>query len=402
MKSLLTVFGVVTCGAAIAILASCGGGGGDSGGGSSSSNSSSPPATSSFNVTALVSDGAVAAAHADANLKNPWGVVFNPQGFVWVADNGTNVATLYDGNGVPQSLVVTIPAGKNGSASPTGIVFNGTQSFTVKENGKSGVAAFIFTGEGGTITAWAPAVGPTNAFVMYDDGVGGAVYKGLALAAMNGNNFLYATDFHNNKIDVFDSTFTKVAMPGAFTDPAIPAGFAPFGIQVIGSNLFVTYAMQDAAKHDDVAGAGLGMVDVYDTAGNLKQRFATGAPLNAPWGIAQAPANFGSMSGAILIGNFGDGTINAFNASSGHSMGPLTLPSGGTIVEPGVWGIAFGNDLSNQPSNTLFFAAGPNAEADGVYGRIDLNTTSSAGTNTGSGSGSGSGTSSGGGMSMGM
>jgi uncharacterized protein (TIGR03118 family) len=396
MKSLLAVFGVVACGAAIATLVSCGG----SSGSSSGSSSASVPVPSTFTATALVSDGAVAAAHIDGNLKNPWGIVFNPKGFVWVADNGTNVATLYDGNGVPQSLIVAIPSGKNGTASPTGIVFNGTQSFTVTENGKSGLAAFIFAGEGGTITAWAPAVGPTNAFVMYDDGTGGAVYKGLALATMNNANFLYATDFHNNKIDVFNTSFNKVTMPGGFTDPAMPAGFAPFGIQAIGSNLFVTYAMQDAAKHDDVAGAGLGMVDMYDTAGNLKQRFATGSPLNAPWGIAQAPANFGSMSGAILIGNFGDGTINAFNASSGQSMGPLNGPSGGTIVEPGVWGIAFGNNLSNQPSNTLFFAAGPNSEADGVYGRIDLNTTSSAGTNTGSGSGSG--TSTGGGMSIGM
>jgi len=390
MKSLLDVFGVVACGPAIATLVSCGG--------SSSSNNSNPPIQSSFTVTALVSDGVVPAAHIDANLKNPWGVAFNPKGFVWVADNGTNVATLYDGNGLPQSLVVTIPDGKNGSASPTGIVFNGTQSFTVSENGKSGVAAFIFAGEGGTITAWAPAVGPTNAFVMYDDGTGGAVYKGLALVAMNGNNFLYATDFHNNKIDVFDTNFTKVAMPGAFTDPAMPVGFAPFGIQAIGSNLFVTYAMQDAVKHDDVAGAGLGMLDVYDTAGNLKRRFATGGSLNAPWGIAQAPGNFGSMSGAILIGNFGNGTINAFNASSGQSMGPLTGPNGSPIVEHGVWGIAFGNDLSNQPSNTLFFAAGPNDEADGVYGRIDLNTTSSSGTNTGSSAG----TNTSGGTSIGM
>ncbi|WP_213301929.1 TIGR03118 family protein [Paraburkholderia sacchari] len=390
MKYPVEVFGAVVCGAVIATLVSCGGG--------SSSNNANPLIESSFNVTALVSDGVVPAAHTDANLKNPWGVAFNPQGFAWVADNGTNVATLYDGNGVPQSLVVTIPDGKNGSASPTGIVFNGTQSFTVSENGKSGVAAFIFAGEGGTITAWAPTVGPTNAFVMYDDGTGGAVYKGLALAAMNGNNFLYATDFHNNKIDVFNAAFTKVAMPGAFTDPALPAGFAPFGIRAIGSNLIVTYAMQDAAKHDDVAGAGLGMVDVYDTAGKLKQRFATGGSLNAPWGIAQAPGNFGSMSGAILIGNFGDGTINAFNASSGQSMGPLHGTNGSPVVEHGLWGITFGNDLSNQPSNTLFFAAGPNNEADGVYGRIDLNTRSITGTNTGSGTG----TSTSGGTSMGM
>lgn len=396
MKSLFAVFGVVATSAAIATLVSCGGGSSSSNG----SNGTSAPVQSSFAVKALVSDGAVAAAHIDGNLKNPWGIVFNPNGFVWVADNGTNVATLYDGNGVPQSLIVAIPSGTNGSASPTGIVFNGTQSFTVTENGKSGVAAFIFAGEGGTITAWAPAVGPTNAFVMYDDGAGGAVYKGLALATMNNANFLYATDFHNNKIDVFNTSFSKVSMPGAFTDPAIPAGFAPFGIQAIGSNLFVTYAKQDAAKHDDVAGAGLGMVDVYDTAGNLKQHFATGGPLNAPWGIAQAPANFGSMSGAILIGNFGDGTINAFNASNGLSMGPLIGSNGNAIVEPGVWGIAFGNNLSNQPSNTLFFAAGPNDEADGVYGRIDLNATSNTGTVTGTGTGTSTGAGTGIGMGM--
>jgi len=380
MKSFLAAFAALACGAAIATLVSCGG--------SSGSSNSGPSVQSSFTATALVSDGALSAPHTDPNLKNAWGVAFNPKGFVWVADNGTHLATLYDGNGVPQSLVVTIPDGKNGSASPTGIVFNGTQSFNVTEHGKSGLAAFLFAGEGGTVTAWAPAVGPTNAFVMYDDGTGGAVYKGLALGANNGKNFLYATDFHNSKIDVFDTSFAKVAMPGGFTDPSIPAGFAPFGIQLIGSNLFVTYAKQDAAKHDDVAGAGLGMVDVFDTAGNLKQHFATGGALDAPWGIAQAPGNFGSLSGAILIGNFGDGTINAFNASSGQSMGSITDSNGKAIVEAGLWGIAFGNDLSNQPSTTLFFAAGPNDEADGVYGRIDLNhpassPSSTAGTGTG-------------------
>lgn len=392
MKSLFEVFGIAACGAALATLVSCGGGSG--------SNNMGTPAPSSFTAAAVVSDGAVSAPHTDPNLKNAWGVAFNPKGFVWVADNGTNLATLYDGNGVPQSLVVTIPAGTNGNAAPTGIVFNGTQNFTVTQNGKSGVAAFIFAGEGGTIAAWAPAVGPTNAFTMYDDGAGGAVYKGLALAANNGSNFLYATDFHNNKIDVFDSNFAKVTMPGGFKDSAIPTGFAPFGIQLIGSNLFVTYAMQDADKHDNVSGAGLGMVDIFDTAGNLKQHFATGAPLNAPWGIAQAPGNFGTLSGAILIGNFGDGTINAFDASSGKSMGPLKSSNGSAIVEPGLWGIAFGNNLSNQPSNTLFFAAGPNDEANGVYGRIDLNPASSSG--TGSSSGSGTGSSSSGGASVGM
>ncbi|HEY4353847.1 MAG TPA: TIGR03118 family protein [Paraburkholderia sp.] len=369
MKSVLKALGTVGGGAFLSMLVACGGGG---------SSSSVNTTMQTFVETLLVSDGAVPAAHTDPNLKNGWGVAFNPKGFVWVADNGTNVATLYDGNGVPQTLVVSIPNGTNGPASPTGIIFNGTSDFMISQNGKSGVAAFIFSGEGGTITAWAPAVAPTAALVEYDDGAGGAVYKGLALAADNGNNFLYATDFHNNKIDVFDRTFTKVAMPGGFHDPSLPAGFAPFGIQAVGSRLFVTYAQQDPDAHDDVAGAGLGFVDVFDTEGNFRQRFASGGPLNAPWGITQAPSNFGPLSNAILIGNFGDGMIHAFDQTSGLLMGTLNTANGNAFVQAGLWGIAFGNGLDNQPVNTLFFAAGPNDEANGVYGRIDVQTTTTS------------------------
>jgi uncharacterized protein (TIGR03118 family) len=359
MKSVLKVLGAVVGGAALTSLVACGG----------SSNSLSTP---TFTSTILVSDGAVAAAHTDPNLKNPWGVAFNPKGFVWVADNATSLATLYDGNGMPQSLVVSIPNGISGPANPTGIVFNGTSDFMVTQGGKTGVAAFIFDGEGGTITAWAPAVAPTNAIVMFDDGSGGAVYKGLALASNGGANFLYATDFHNNKIDVFDRSFAKVAMPGKFQDTTLPAGFAPFGIQAIGAKLFVTYAKQNAVAHDNLAGAGLGFVDVFDTAGNLLQRFASAGSLNAPWGVTQAPANFGRFSGDVLIGNFGDGKINAFDPGSGQSLGTLNLNNGAAFVQDGLWGIAFGNGLDNQPVNTLFFAAGPNEEADGVYGRVDV------------------------------
>ena len=359
MKSVLTVLSAVVSAAALTSLVACGG-------------SSGSINSQSFTSTVLVSDGAVSAPHTDPNLKNAWGIAFNPKGFVWVADNGTSVATLYDGNGVPQSLIVSIPNGTSGPANPTGIVFNGTTDFTVSQGGKSGVGAFIFSGEGGTITAWAPAVAPTNAIVMFDDGSGGAVYKGLALASNGTANFLYATDFHNNKIDVFDKNFAKVAMPGKFQDATLPAGFAPFGIQAIGPKLFVTYAKQDAAAHDNVDGSGLGFVDVFDTAGNLLQHFASAGPLNAPWGVAQAPGNFGRFSGDILIGNFGDGTINAFDPASGQSLGAINLPNGTAFVQPGLWGIAFGNGLDNQPTNTLFFAAGPNDEADGVYGRIDV------------------------------
>ena len=359
MKSVLTVLGVVVSGAALTALVACGG-------------SSSSISSQSFTSTMLVSDGAVTAMHTDPNLKNGWGVAFNPKGFVWVADNGTSLATLYDGNGMPQTLVVSIPSGINGPANPTGIVFNGTTDFVVTQGGKTGVAAFIFAGEGGTITAWAPAVAPTTALIAFDDGGGGAVYKGLALANNGGANLLYATDFHNNKIDVFDRNFAKVAIPGKFQDATLPAGFAPFGIQAIGAKLFVTYAKQNAAAHDNLAGDGLGFVDVFDTAGNLLQRFASQGSLDAPWGVALAPANFGRFSGDVLIGNFGDGKINAFDPASGQPLGTINLPNGVTFVQDGLWGIAFGNGLSNQPVNTLFFAAGPNDEADGVYGRIDV------------------------------
>ncbi|WP_269501948.1 TIGR03118 family protein [Burkholderia sp. IMCC1007] len=322
-------------------------------------------------VSALVSDGAVPAAHVDANLKNPWGIAFNPKGFVWVADNGTQRATLYDGNGVPQSLVVTIPPGTSGDPDPTGIVFNGTNDFMVAQGAKSGPAAFIFVGEGGTMTAWSPAVNPTSAITVFDSG-GAAVYKGLAMASNNGASFLYATDFHNNRIDVFDRTFAKVTTDGAFQDPALPAGYAPFGIQAIGSKLFVSYAKQDAAAHDDVKGAGLGVIDVFSPSGQFLQRFVTGGPLNAPWGMAQAPGNFGRFNNAVLVGNFGDGMIHAFDATTGALLGTLERGDGNAIVEPGLWGIAFGNGLNSQPTNTLFFTAGPNDEADGLYGRIDV------------------------------
>ncbi|HKT67740.1 MAG TPA: TIGR03118 family protein [Burkholderia sp.] len=356
MKQVHTAFGAALSAVVLASVVACGSG---------SSHERQ------YAVSALVSDGAVPAAHVDANLKNPWGIAFNPKGFAWVADNGTQHATLYDGDGVPQSLVVTIPPGTSGDPDPTGIVFNGTNDFMVTQGAKSGPAAFIFVGEGGTLTAWSPAVNPTSAITVFDSG-GAAVYKGLAMTSNNGANFLYATDFHNNRIDVFDRTFAKVTPAGTFQDPALPAGFAPFGIQAIGSKLFVAYAKQDAAAHDDVKGAGFGLIDVFSPSGQFLQRFVTGGPLDAPWGMAQAPADFGRFSNAVLVGNFGDGMIHAFDATSGIMLGTLEQGDGSAIVEPGLWGIAFGNGLNRQPTHTLFFAAGSNNEADGLYGRIDV------------------------------
>ncbi len=349
-------------------------------------------ASTAYSLTNLVADKAGGTAlNVDANLVNPWGLSI-PTGnfFAWVANNHSETSTLYDGNGVAQphaaALVVSFAAGAGGATfDPTGVVFNGAASdFVVSSAGASGAAAFIFDGEGGMIAGWSHSVDATHAVTMYTD-AGGAVYKGIALAQHNGKAFLYAADFHNNKVDVFDATFVKQvtsATAFTFTDSSIPAGYAPFGIQSIATGaagalqLCVTYAKQlGPDNHDNANGAGLGYVDIYDTNGKLiKQLVATGA-LNAPWGVAIAPADFGTLAKALLVGNFGDGKINAYDTSTGAYIGTVKDSAGAAIATPGLWGIAFGNDANNQPHNTLFFAAGTNNEANGSYGRIDVGAT---------------------------
>jgi uncharacterized protein (TIGR03118 family) len=363
MREFRSICGAVAAGAALA-LASCGGG--DGGG------------MASYVATNLVSNVTIAtnpykSANVDANLVNGWGIAFNPMGFVWVADNATSKSTLYDGNGVPQSLVVSIPPGSTGPAKPTGIVFNGSTGFQVSQGGLSGASVFLFVGEAGTVSGWSPNVDMNNAILVVDGGAQGKIYKGLAIASNAGAPQLYAADFHNGVVDVFDANFAPVVRAGAFTDPNLPAGYAPFGIQAIGNQIYVSYAKQDAQAEDEVKGAGLGAVDVFDTAGNLVKRLVpVGGKLDAPWGMALAPANFGPLSNALLVGNFGDGTINAYDATTGTSLGTVTKANGAAIAIDGLWGIAFGNGLNGQPTNTLFFAAGPNDESDGVYGRIDF------------------------------
>jgi uncharacterized protein (TIGR03118 family) len=340
---------------------------------------------SAFAFTNLVSDtSSNGALNVDANLKNPWGVVFGPTTPVWVANNHTNTSTLYDGTGKPLTLIVSTPPTNAVDFDPTGIVFNGSATdFMVTAAGKSGPARFIFTGEGGMIGGWSPTVDGTHSVTMFPatgGDSGGAIYKGLAIARNGTASFLYATDFHNNKIDVFDATFTKQTLAaGAFTDPKLPAGYAPYGIQTIpnGTNsapqIYVSYAKQDADAADNVNGAGLGMVDIYDVNGTLiKELIVPGGALNGPWGMALAPADFGTLSKLLLVGNFGDGVINGYDPTTGAFMGAVMDSSGHPIAMPGLWGIAFGNDASNQPHNTLFIAAGTNDEANGVYGRIDL------------------------------
>jgi uncharacterized protein (TIGR03118 family) len=366
-------------------IAACGGGG------SSESNSQmTQQTTTGFTDTALVSNnvGVVATATTiDANLSNPWGLATAPGLPFWIADNNSNLATLYSGTGTIQTKEVTgsntvgiaIPASAAGvSANPNGQVYNGAGGFLIPTSKGQETALFIFDGEGGTIAAWAQDSGAT-AVTAYDDGlVNGtnhAVYKGLALGSVNGASFLYATDLHNNKIDVFDTKFAKpAAMQGKFIDPSIPSGFVPFGIVALENQLYVTYTMRDTALHDEVLGAGLGYVDIFDFSGNFMSRFASAGVLNAPWGIAVAPEGFGSLDGDVLIGNFGDGTINIF-APDGTSMGPLTVINGGALAIPGLWSLVFGDGDSDKPLTTLFYTAGFADQTDGVFGSIAATST---------------------------
>jgi uncharacterized protein (TIGR03118 family) len=326
-----------------------------------------------FRLTILASDGSVAASNIDSNLKNDWGIAFNPTGPVWVSDNDTKKSTLYDGNGVAQALVVTIPPNAAGQAAgPTGIVFNTSTDFQISANGGAASnALFIFATDVGTIAAWSPKALPTQAVTTHDDGAGGAVYKGLAIGMNAGANLLYATDFHNKKIDVFDKSFNKIQLAGGFIDPNLPAGLSPFGIADIGGTIYVTFAVLGPDGHTQMNGAGNGVVDVFDADGNFIKRVGTGGALNSPWGLALAPANFGAASNELLVGNFGDGTINVFDPDTDAFIGALTQTDGTLFEQTGLWGIAFGNNVDNQPINTLFFAAGP-TPTSGVYGRLDL------------------------------
>lgn len=329
--------------------------------------------------TNLVSDGSVPNTTTDSNLVNPWGLAFGPTSPAWVADNGTGLSTLYDGNGVAQSLVVTIPVppspGIPGDPKPTGLVYNQTSGFTVTDGTNSGVARFIYSTERGVIAGWSAAVPPpapsTEAFIAVDNSPSGAIYKGLAISNSFSSARLYATDFHNGKVDVFDDHFAPIKMDRQFADPDLPAGFAPFGIANIDGFIYVTYAMQDKNREDDVPGPGLGYVNVFTQDGDFVRRLISQGPLNAPWGIAMAPGNFGRFSRKLLVANFGDGTINSFIPSNGLFHGTLRGPAGRPLVIDGLWAIVFGNGTETQPVNSLFFTAGPNDEANGLFGRID-------------------------------
>ena len=315
----------------------------------------------------LVSNLPGLAAVMDTNLVNPWGISFSATSPFWISDNGSGLSTLYNGTGAIQSLVVTIPppAGQPGPAAPSGTIANTVPGFLAASNV---TAHFLFSTEDGTISAWSSG---TQAVLKVDYSMSNAVFKGLAAGSVGGSNFIYAPDFHNGQVDVFDTNYLPVTLASAFSDTNIPAGFAPFGIQNIKGQLFVTFALQDAEKHDDVSGPGNGYVDIFDTSGNLVQRFAAQGPLNSPWGVALAPVGFGAYGGDLLVGNFGDGRINVFEPTTGDWLGALMSDTNGSPIEVrGLWGIAFGNGHSGGDAYTLYFTAGINGETDGLFGSI--------------------------------
>ena len=321
----------------------------------------------------LLSDLPGLADKLDPFLVNAWGLVSSPTSPWWISDNGSGRSTLYNVSTATIPAVFEVPGTGGGQSAPTGIVFNGGNSFVVTNSTGTGRALFIFASEDGTISGFrgAPIV------VAVDSSASGAVYKGLAIASTASGDRLYATNFHAGRVEVFDGQFHAANITGTFTDPTLPAGYAPFGIQNLGGIIYVTYALQDADAHDDVAGEGHGFVNAFDTDGNLIRRVASRDNLNSPWGLALAPTDFGAFSNDLLVGNFGDGRVHAFDPASldGNGefqhRGPLLSADGGPLAIDGLWALSFGKGTAaNGPATTLFFTAGPNGEEHGLFGSI--------------------------------
>ncbi len=340
-----------------------------------------------YTTTNLVSNNGIPGTVTDPTLVNAWGISFPNGGPFWVSDNGTGVSTLYNGQGARAggglTVIIPPPASMAGATSaPTGQVFNsgGTTSFFVTNpaNGASGRATFMFATEDGTISGWNSAIqtsgtpaGANKAFFGVDNSASGAVYKGLALVpgAIASSDALFAANFHSGALDKFNNTFGAA---GSFSDPSIPTGFAPFNVQRLSDGrLYVTFAKQDAAGHDDMKGAGNGFVDIFDPTTGTFTRLISNGQLNSPWGLALAPSDFGQFSNDLLVGNFGDGRINAFNPTTGAFLGSLSDGNGNPLRIGGLWGLTFRPDLAGTPDNRLFFTAGPNGEQNGLFGFID-------------------------------
>ena len=339
-------------------------------------------AANEFHQTNLISDrGDQGAQVVDPNLQNSWGLALGPKTPLWVADNNAGVATVYSINvGGTQAakvpLTVTLPGGRASTgdgSSPTGQVFNPTSGFVVTSKAGSGPGLFIFSAEAGQISAWSPVADPvvagaSTAQVEFSSPT--AVYKGLAIASTRHGTLLYASNFHDGTVDVFNSKFQLVHLRGDFTDRRLPRGYAPFGIQEIDGFIYVTYALQNAAKHDDVAGPGHGFIDIYTTSGFLVERLVSRGDLNSPWGLAMAPDGFGPFGDDLLVGNFGDGLIHAYGLFSGRPHGALLDEQRQPIQIDDLWALHFGTAATGG-TGTLLFSAGINDEKDGLVGSIN-------------------------------
>jgi len=318
-------------------------------------------APTAYQITRLVSNQDGVAQTTDPDLVNSWGIAHSATGPLWVSDNGTDKSTLYDRKTfAKQDLTVSVPGG------PTGMVFVHDQNedsddFMVQENGNSGPSAFLFATEGGTILGWNPNVDLNNAIVAVDQSGQGSVFKGIDVA--QNRELLFATDFVNNRVDVFDDQFHLVT---SFTDPELPNRFAPFNVAVLHGAIYVAFAKRERGGIDNVNGAGLGYVDVFSADGRLKTHLIANGPLNAPWGMTIAPDNFGSFSNALLVGNFGDGRINAFDPTTGDFLGTLNRPNGHPLNIDGLWA------LDGNRDGTVTFSAGPNDESNGLVGKISV------------------------------
>ena len=314
-----------------------------------------------YSQTNLVANTAGVANHTDPQLSNPWGISFIPGQPFWIANNNGGTSTLYDAQGNKNSLVVGIPVAAHNpcpQGCPTGTIAN-----TV--NGYFGNGAFLFDTEDGIIANW---TGQGNAVTVVDNSASGAVYKGLALLTNNEGTFLLAANFNSGAIDVFDRNFNATHLVGNLTDPNLPSGYAPHGVHVVSNLIFVAYAQQDSAKHDPMIGAGLGIVDTFDLEGNFHGTFANGGTLNAPWGVVMTPATFGAFSGDVLIGNFGDGTMNAYD-TQGHFVGQVADSAGHVITNAGLWDMVFGAGGTGDP-NTLYFTAGGANQTSGLFATL--------------------------------
>jgi uncharacterized protein (TIGR03118 family) len=330
----------------------------------------SPPAAAEplFDRINLVTSNPAAnpAPITDPNLVNAWGISFSPTSPFWVSDNGTGHATLYNVNPTTNAtsvvgLVVTIPPA--GTGTPTGQVFN-TNAGAGAFNGD----LFLFVSEDGTISGWRGALGTSAETLQI--GSPANVYKGTTAATITGHSYLYAANFRAGTIDVLKGDAAAPSLAATFTDPGLPSGYAPFNIQNLGGKLYVTYALQDASKHDDAPGAGHGIVSVFDTQGNFLGRVGTGGTLDSPWGLAIAPSSFGPFAGDLLVGNFGDGRINAFDLLTDTFVGQLLALDGSELTNDGLWGLTVGNNGNGGSSNKLYFSAGPSGESEGLFGVI--------------------------------